>query len=104
MQQIPLQAAPSQTTNVILSDQQCQISIYQKPQGLFVDVASNGVSVVSGVLALNAVPIICREYVGFIGNLLFIDTQGTSDPTYDGLGSRYSFVYLTAEENDLIQQ
>jgi hypothetical protein len=40
--------------------------------------------------------------MGFIGNLLFVDTQGSSDPTYDGLGSRFSLVYLTAEEYALI--
>ena len=43
-----------------------------------------------------------RGYTGFIGNLLFIDTQGNSDPSYDGLGSRFSLVYLTAEEYALI--
>lgn len=47
-------------------------------------------------------PLVSREYAGFSGNLLFIDTQGDKDPDYLSLGSRYSLVYLTAAENDLI--
>jgi hypothetical protein len=33
--------------------------------------------------------------VGFIGDLIFIDTQGTSDPNYTGLGSRFLLAYLS---------
>jgi hypothetical protein len=102
MQQIPLQPVPSQATKVVLGGQNCQLSIYQKPQGVFVDINADGVDIVVGVIARDAVPLVCREYTGFIGNLLFIDTQGSSDPTYSGMGSRFSLVYLTAEENALI--
>jgi hypothetical protein len=34
--------------------------------------------------------------------LLFIDSQGSADPSYDGLGDRFALVYLTAEEYALI--
>lgn len=102
MQTVPLQPVPSQSTKVVLGGQNCQLFIYQKPQGLFVDVNADGVDIVTGVIALDAVPIICREYAGFVGNLLFIDTQGGADPSYEGLGDRWSLVYLTAEENALI--
>lgn len=70
---------------------------------MFVDINVNGVDVVTGVIARDVVPLVCREYAGFSGNLVFIDTQGNGDPVYDGLGSRYSLVYLTAEEYALIQ-
>lgn len=103
MQEIPIQPVPSQITKVVLGTQNCQILIYQKPQGMFVDINANGADIVTGVLARDAVPLVCREYAGFSGNLVFIDTQGNGDPVYDGLGSRYSLVYLTAEEYALIQ-
>lgn len=103
MQEIPIQPVPSQIAKVVLGGQNCQILIYQKPQGLFVDINADGSDIVTGVIARDAVPLVCREYAGFVGNLIFIDTQGASDPTYDGLGSRYSLVYLTAEEYALIQ-
>jgi hypothetical protein len=102
MQEIPIQPVPSQITKVVLGAQNCQILIYQKPQGMFVDINVNGADVVTGVIARDAVPLVCREYMGFIGNLLFIDTQGSDDPSYDGLGSRFDLVYLTAEEYALI--
>lgn len=102
MQEIPLQPIPSQITKVVLGTQNCQINIYQKAQGLFVDVNSNGVDIVTAVIARDAVPLVCREYAGFSGNLLFIDSQGASDPTSDALGSRFSLVYLTADEYALI--
>lgn len=102
MQTIPLQPVPTQATKVVLGGQNVQLLIYQKPQGCFVDINADGVDVVVGIIARDAVPLVCREYTGFIGNLLFIDTQGSSDPSYDGLGSRWSLVYLTAEEYALI--
>lgn len=102
MQNIPIQPIPSQLVKVVLGGQNVQIFIYQKDQGLFVDINSDGVDIVIGVIARDAVPIICREYMGFIGNILFVDTQGGSDPTYNGLGSRFSLVYLTADEYGLI--
>ncbi len=104
MQEIALQPIPSQSVKVVLSGQACQLFIYQKPQGLFVDVNSDGVDIVSGVICRDAVPLVCREYVGFSGNLLFIDTQGADDPSYAGLGSRFSLLYLTAAEYALIRQ
>lgn len=102
MQNIPIQPIPSQLVKVVLGGQNVQIFIYQKDQGLFIDINSDGVDIVVGVIARDAVPIICREYMGFIGNILFVDTQGASDPIYSGLGSRFSLVYLTADEYGLI--
>ncbi len=98
MLQIPLQAIPSQIVKAVLGNQNVQIAVYSKSVGIFVDVNSAGVDLVTGVLALHGVPIVCREYMGFAGNLLFVDTQGTNDPTYDGLGDRYQLIYLEASE------
>ena len=88
MQTVPLQPVPSQSTKVVLGGQNCQILVYQKPQGVFVDI--------------NAEPLVSREYAGFSGNLLFIDSQGSADPSYEGFGDRFALVYLTAEEYALI--
>lgn len=102
MQTVPLQSVPVQVTKSVLGGQNVQIYLYQKPQGLFVDINSDGLDIVTGVIARDAVPLVCREYVGFIGNLLFVDGQGGSDPSYEGLGARWNLVYLTAEEYALI--
>lgn len=102
MQEIPLQATPSQLVKAVLGGQNCQLLIYQKAHGVFVDVNVNGTDVVTGVIARDAVPLVCRDYAGFVGNLLFIDSQGNADPEYSGLGSRFSLVYLTGDEYALI--
>ena len=103
MQTVPLSPVPSQSTKVVLASQNCTIEVNQKPQGVFVDVSVDNVAVVTAVLARDAVPLVCREYEGFLGNLLFIDSQGSLDPQYAGLGSRWNLVYLTEEEYALIQ-
>ncbi len=98
MQQIPLQPIPAQITKVVVGGQNCQLSIRQTGRGLFVDINANGEDLAAAAIARDAVPLISREYVGFSGNFLFIDTQGKSDPSYTGLGSRFALVYLTADE------
>lgn len=102
MQQIATQPVPNQQLQAVVGGQMCQISIYQKPQGLFVDVNSNGSDISTAVLACDAVPLVPIGYTGFQGNLLFTDTQGTSDPDYTGLGTRFQLVYLTAAEYALL--
>lgn len=103
MQVIPLQAVPSQLLQVVLGGQNCQLSIYQKPQGLFVDLSSNGVTISLAVIAQDVNPLNPIAYTGFIGNLIFTDTQGNSDPVYTGLGARFQLVYLTADEYAQLQ-
>jgi hypothetical protein len=51
------------------------------------------------VICLNLVRIVRSLYLGFSGDLCFLDTQGSTDPVYTGLGTRYQFLYL--EKQDL---
>lgn len=97
MQLIPLQSSPSQQLQVVLGGQNCQISVYTKTTGLYVDLNVNGTDITVGTIARDGVTLI-PTYSGFIGNLMIFDTQGNSDPTYDGLGSRYQFAYLTVAD------
>jgi len=104
MQTLSLQPVPSQQLQTVLGGQNCQISIYQRADWLFVDVNVNGVDISIAVLARDAVPLVPTTYFGFQGNLVFTDTQGNSDSTYDGLGSRYQLLYLTEAEYALISE
>lgn len=94
MMTIPLAAVPSQTLNVVLAQQNCTLTIYQKITGLFIDVSINDVLIIGGVICENANRIVRSAYLGFIGDLAFYDTQGSGDPTFDELGARYQLVYL----------
>ena len=100
---ISTQPIASQVIRTVIGAQNFQIFIYQKSVGMFVDVSVNGEVIVAGIIARDAVPIVCRTYTGVIGNLLFTDTQGYSDPVYGELGSRYVLIYLTDAEYALIQ-
>jgi hypothetical protein len=95
MQLIPLQAVPSQTVGVSLDGQACQINVYQLSTGLYVDLYLSNVIVIAGVIAQNINRVVRDAYLGFAGDLVFIDTQGDSDPDYTGLGGRFVLAYLT---------
>lgn len=95
---IPLRPTPSQKLNVVLAAQNCQISIYMKTTGLYFDLNVNDAPVRTCVLCRDRVRLIRQEYLGFVGDLAFYDTQGTDDPQYAGLGARFLLVYLEASE------
>jgi hypothetical protein len=99
MQTIPLKAAPNQTLSVLLTGQLVTLDVYQLEDGnLYMDVLLNSAPIVMGVICRNNTKIIRNLYFGFLGDFLFTDTQGSSNPTYDGLSGRYSLIYLSASE------
>lgn len=97
---IPLRAVPNQTLTTVLANQNCRINIYQKFWGLFLDLAVGNTPIVRGVICQNDNLLIRYAYLGFLGDLAFVDMQGTNDPDYTGLGSRYQLAYL--EVADLV--
>lgn len=98
MQIIPLQPAPSQSLTVTLGNQICQIKVYQKFTGLFLDLSVNNALIIGGVLCQNLNRIVRSIYLGFVGDLAFIDNQGNAIPNFTGLGVRYSLAYIEASE------
>lgn len=93
MQIIPLSAVPSQALSVLLSGQNCQINVYEKSNGVYLDLFINNVAVVSGQLCLDRDPMVTKVYLGFVGTLQFSDILGTTDPVSSGFGERYFLVY-----------
>lgn len=98
MQIIPVTAVAAQTFNVILADQNCTINLYSKRGVMFCDLLVDSVVVMSSVVCHDRVRLVRYEYLGFTGDLVFVDTQGTSDPDYAELGSRYIFCYMEASD------
>lgn len=95
LQEIPLAAVPSQTLSIVLSGQNCQISVYQKSPGLYMDLAIDGVPVLATRPCRNTTPLVVQHYSAFVGDLAFVDTQGHDDPYYAGLGTRWRLGYLS---------
>lgn len=99
MLQMPLAAVPSQTLNVVLAGQNCQIAMYQKTTGVYMDLTVNGTSVTRAVRCIEGARLLLdREYLGFIGDFSVIDTRGNSDPDFTGLGSRWQLLYIEASD------
>lgn len=114
IQVVPLQPVPNQAVNVTLNNQACAIDVYEKqvyvpyqPEGaiptdppplvqvstIYVDLYVNDSLIIGGVLARNNNLIVRDAYLGFVGDVYFVDTQGDLDPQVAGLGSRWVLVY-----------
>jgi len=100
MQIIPLASVPSQTLTTVLEQQNCAINVYQKTTGLYLDLTKDGQPVISGVLCRDRVRLVRQAYLGFSGDLAFVDTQGVDDPAFQGLGNRWVLVYFDVSELD----
>ena len=94
MQVIPLIPEASQSLDVNLAGQSCRIEIYQKSVGLLLDLSVGDRYVVVGQICRDRCRLIRLQYLGFIGDLAFFDTQGANDPESSGLGSRWKLIYL----------
>lgn len=99
---VPLDAVASQEVTIPLGNQVCQLKVYEKFYGLFMDVSVNDTLIIGGVICENKNRIVREAYRGFVGDFCFIDTQGDEDPSYDGIGTRFFLSYLS--EADLLAQ
>lgn len=98
MQQCPIVDAASQTLSITLGGQVCRITLRTFTTGLFCDLYVNDALVVGGSICEDRNLIVRNSYLGFDGDLMFIDTQGTSDPVSPGLGTRFSLVYISPDD------
>jgi hypothetical protein len=109
MQIIPLQAVPSQQFSISLDGQSCVIAVYQKGSGVYMDLQLNGVPVTYAVRCLNCARLLeDRQYAGFVGDLMFVDTTASvdpldgEDPVYTGFGAGAQFQLWYLEAADIV--
>lgn len=95
---IPLKSVPNQTMATPVGTQNCELNIYQKSNGLYMDVFLDGAAIIRGVICQNENRIIRDLYLGFAGDFAFFDTEGASDPDFTGLGVRYILIYIEAAD------
>ena len=91
---VPLQPVPSQQVQIQLGGQACTLNVRQLAYGLFMDVFVGNQQIIAGVICENLNRIVRSLYLGFVGDFVFVDTQGSADPLYTGLGSRWQLTYL----------
>jgi hypothetical protein len=98
MLEVPTRPVANQQLQVQLAGQACTIVVRQNLYGLFMDLTVNDSLVIAGVICQNLNRIVRDLYFGFIGDFVFVDTQGSSDPVYTGLGTRWLLIYLEAAD------
>ena len=98
MQIIPLSPIPSQHLQVVLDDQDCDITLLTRGTHMFLDLTVNGIVVQQGALVLDFVSVIQIPTANFTGTLAMVDTLGSSAPSFDGLGDRWQLCYWSEGE------
>lgn len=94
MFEVPLQATESQTITILLNNQNCQINIYQKSTGLYLDLFKDNEVIISTRLCVDRIPVVRNRSSGFVGELYFVDGSGTQNPDYLGLGTNFRLYYV----------
>ncbi len=95
---VPINAEANQSFTVQLGGQNCSVNLYQKSTGLFIDLLVDQTVILQTQLCLDRVYLVRYNYLGFIGNLAFMDQEGTDVPYYTGLGSRFILGYFSPDE------
>lgn len=109
---IPIQTVSAQQFNITLNNQACTIRILFRDMWTpdeseiqtnpppfflgtygFIDLYVNAQPVVLGTRCMDRNLIVRDSYLGFVGDLTFIDLQGTEDPNPSGLGNRWILTY-----------
>jgi len=98
MQTIPITDTYSQQLSITLAGQACTINLYQKSTGFYCDLYVDNTLIIGGVICQNLNKIVRNTYLGFVGDLCFQDTEGASDPSSPGLGTRFIFCYLEVSD------
>lgn len=97
VQVIPLEPIPSQTLNMVLAGQNCQLAVSTLATGMYFTLTADGRSICINTICRNIARLLLdRGYLGFVGDFAFVDQQGDADPQFAGLGSRWLLLYNDA--------
>jgi len=96
---VPLESVPSQTLSITLNGQGCSIAVRDNGGNLYFNLLVNNQPIIIGSICRNMQRLLVGlEYRGFIGDFVFVDSQGDEQPAYTGLGSRWQLYYLGVNE------
>ncbi len=95
---VPLSPISNQAAITQLNGQNVQLNVRQTLYGLFMDVLVNNGVIISSVLCLDRNLIVRNLYFQFQGDFAWFDTQGTNDPDFTGIGTRYFLAYFSPDE------
>lgn len=91
--QIPLQAVPAQAVQVLLNGQPCVVTLRQIGGRQYLSLSLQGTVICENVLLQDRSAVVRAPYMGFVGDLAAVDTQGGDAPQYTGWGTRWLLLY-----------
>lgn len=95
---IPLQGIPNQQLTFSQGGQKWEITLMTRQhEHLYMSLAVDGVAIFHNRLCRNGERMIDVDYLQNQGNLVFVDLQGSCDPHYAELGSRYVLAWVNDE-------
>lgn len=95
---VPLSALPSQSFQIVLDDQDCEIDLLLRGDFFYLNLTVNGEVVQQGAIVMEGVSIIQMPNNFFKGSLAVFDTLGEEQPSWEGLGDRWQMVYFSATD------
>ncbi|MFP1767250.1 phage baseplate plug protein [Lonsdalea quercina] len=95
---VSLENSKSQSVLANLGSQACLIRLIQRESFLYMDLTVDGVPVLQGVPCLYGNRIVRYSYLAFKGDLFFLDNEGSSDPSWNGLADRFPLYYISEDE------
>lgn len=98
MNVITLENKKSQSIFITLEGQSCLIRLIQRDSSMYMDLTVNGDPILQGVPCLYANKIVRYKYLGFKGDLFFLDNEGQSEPEWSGLADRFPLYFITEAE------
>jgi hypothetical protein len=82
-----------------LGGQSCAIALRSNGGNLYFDLLVNNKPIIVGSICRNRQRLLVGlNYRGFVGDFVFVDSQGDEQPEYTGLGIRWFLYYLGANE------
>lgn len=91
---IPLVKTPNQTLSAMLGGINYKLHVFQNTTGVYISVSQNGTPIIDSVRCHDRVFVVRDAYLGFVGDLSFVDARGFQDPDYTGFGERYFLQYF----------
>lgn len=95
---INLSPIPAQSFKVVLSGQDCEVSLYLRGEHFFLDLIVDGQTVQTGAIVNEGASIISAPNAIFSGSLAIVDMLGDDEPQYAELGTRWVMAYYSADE------
>ncbi len=93
--EIPARPIPAYSFQTILNGQACSLRLVWRNDTLYCDLMVDNAYIWQGRIVHDRTPIKNFRVTPFVGNFVFVDYEGTNDPQYSGLGSRYRMFYIT---------